>query len=178
VQTPCADVTCDSQPEQRKEQAMPEEPEQSIAEAIKLLFDCLYDLQRTVMQDWQSLNLSMAQVKVLMTLSFKGENSISRLAEALSIAHPTASQLVDRLVQAGLAERVEGATDRRFTLARLTEAGEQLAQRLWQGRMSHLQHSLAQLDQQDLAALRQGLRALNRITASLPAEPPTGDCDE
>jgi MarR family transcriptional regulator, organic hydroperoxide resistance regulator len=154
---------------------MSEEREQSIAEAIKLLFDCLYDLQRTVMQDWQSLNMSMAQVKVLMMLSFKGEKSISKLAEALSVSHPTASQLVDRLVQAGLAERVEQATDRRFTLARLTHAGEQLAQRLWQGRMSHLQHSLAQLDQQDLAALRQGLRALNQITASLPTDPPTGD---
>ena len=155
---------------------MSEEREQSIDEAIKLLFDCLYDLQRTVMQDWQSLSLSMAQVKVLMTLSFKGEHSISKLAEALSVSHPTASQLVDRLVQAGLAQRVEQATDRRFTLTRLTEAGEQLAQRLWQGRMSHLQHSLAQLDQQDLAALRQGLRALNQITASLPTDPPTGDC--
>jgi DNA-binding MarR family transcriptional regulator len=157
---------------------MSEEQKQSIGEAIKLLFDCLYDLQRTVMQDWQSLNMSMAQLKVLMMLSFKGEKSISKLAEALSISHPTASQLVDRLVQAGLVERVEQATDRRFTLARLTEAGEQLAQRLWQGRMSHLQQSLAQLEQQDLTALRQGLRALNRITASLPTEPPTGDCDE
>jgi MarR family transcriptional regulator, organic hydroperoxide resistance regulator len=157
---------------------MSEEQKQSIGETIKLLFDCLYDLQRTVMQDWQSLNMSMAQLKVLMMLSFKGEKSISKLAEALSISHPTASQLVDRLVQAGLVERVEQATDRRFTLARLTEAGEQLAQRLWQGRMSHLQHSLAQLDRQNLAALRQGLRALNRITASLPTEPPTGDCDE
>src|SRR6266508_5869871 len=153
---------------------MSEEREQIISEAIKLLFDCLYDMQRTVMQDWQSLNMSMAQLKVLMTLSFKGENSISKLAEALRITHPTASQLVDRLVQAGLIERVEQATDRRFTLARLTEAGEQLAQRLWQGRMGHLQHSLAQLDAQDLAPLRQGLRALNRITASLPTEPPAG----
>jgi DNA-binding MarR family transcriptional regulator len=154
---------------------MPEEQEQSISDASKLLFDCIYDMQRTVMQDWQSLNMSMAQVKVLMTLSFKGPTAISKLAEAMSISHPTASQLVDRLVQAGLVERVEQATDRRFTLARLTEAGEQLAQRLWQGRMGHLHYCLAQLDEQDLAALRQGLRALNRITASLPTEPPAGD---
>ena len=153
---------------------MSEEREQSIADASKLLFDCVYDMQRTVMQDWQSLNMSMAQLKVLMTLSFKGQNSISKLAELLGVSHPTASQLVDRLVQAGLVARVEQATDRRFTLARLTQAGEQLAQRLWQGRMGHLHQCLAQLDAQDLAALRQGLRALNRITASLPTEPPAG----
>ncbi len=154
---------------------MSEEREQLIKEACKLVFDCLYDMQRTTMQDWQSLNISMAQIKVLMILSFKGPAAISKLAEELGVSHPTASQLVDRLVQAGHVERVESTTDRRITLARLSEGGEQLAQRLWQGRMSHLRYCLARLDEQDLAALRQGLRALNSIIASLPTEPPAGN---
>lgn len=155
---------------------MSEEREQAISDASKLVFVCLYDMQRTTMQDWQGLSISMAQIKVLMILSFKGPAAISKLGEALGISHPTASQLVDRLVQAGHVERVESATDRRITLARLTEGGEQLAQRLWQGRMGHLRYCLAQLNEQDLSALRQGLRALNRITASLPTELPAGDC--
>jgi len=77
---------------------------------------------------------------------------------------------MDRLVQVGFVERVESTTDRRFTLARLTFAGEQLAQRLWQGHLANL-HAIAQLDEQDLSALRQGLRALNRITASPQMSP-------
>jgi DNA-binding transcriptional ArsR family regulator len=85
---------------------MAEERDQSIHEASKLLFLCLYDLQKNVMQDWQSLNMTMAQLKVLITLSFKGPAAISKVAEALSISHPTASHLVDRLVQTGLVERV------------------------------------------------------------------------
>jgi DNA-binding MarR family transcriptional regulator len=153
---------------------MSEEHDQPISEVSKLLFLCLYDLQRTVWQDWQSLNLTMAQLKVLLTLSFKGPAAISKLAEALSISHPTASHLADRLVEAGLVERVEHATDRRVTLARLTQSGETLAQRLWQGRLDHLHRCLAQLDAQDLAALRQGLRAFSHVVASLPAEPPAG----
>jgi DNA-binding MarR family transcriptional regulator len=153
---------------------MAEEHDEAISEVSKLLFLLLYDMQRTVMQDWQSLNMTMAQVKVLMTLRFKGPAAISKVAEVLGISHPTASHLVDRLVQAGLVERVEHATDRRSTLARLTEPGETLAQRLWQGRMDHQHNCLAQLDEQDLAALRQGLRALNRVAASLPSEPPAG----
>ena len=36
--------------------------------------------------------------KVLITLSFNGPTAISKLAEALGISHPTASQLVDRLI--------------------------------------------------------------------------------
>jgi hypothetical protein len=43
--------------------------------------------------------------------------------------------------------------------------------------MVHL-HALAQLDEQDFSALRQGLRALNRLAASLPTEPPTRDPSE
>ena len=151
-----------------------EEHDDPISEVSKLLFLSLYDMQRTVMQDWQSLNMTMAQVKVLITLRFKGPAAISKIAEALGISHPTASQLVDRLVQANLVARVEDSTDRRFTLARLTESGETLAQRLWQGRMDHLHYCLAQLDEQDLTALRQGLRSLNHVIASLPTEPPVG----
>lgn len=153
---------------------MAAERDQVIHEVSKLLFLSLYDLQKNVMQDWQSLNLTMAQLKVLITLSFKGPAAISKVAEALSISHPTASHLVDRLVQTGLVERVELATDRRSTLARLTESGEQLAQRLWQGRMDQLHYCLEQLEEQDLTALLQGLRALVSVTATLTSEPPSG----
>ncbi len=154
---------------------MSEQREQAIREASKLVFECLYDMQRTSMQDWQRLNISMAQTKVLMMLSFKGPMAISKLAEELGVSHPTVSQLVDRLVQVGHVERVESATDRRITLTRLSRDGEQLAQHLWQGKMSYLHSCLAQLNEQELAALRQGLHALTRVAASLPTEPPVGD---
>jgi hypothetical protein len=64
--------------------------------------------------------------------------------------------------------------DPRFTLAHLTQPSEQLSQRLWQGRMDHLHVCLAQLDEQDHAALLQGLRALTHVTAFLSSEPPIG----
>jgi DNA-binding MarR family transcriptional regulator len=153
-----------------KKEEMSEEQNQSINEVSKLLLECIFSMQRTVLQDWQALNMSMAQLKVLITLRFKGPTAISKLAEALGISHPTASQLVDRLVQVKFVERVESTTDRRFTLARLTSAGEQLAQHLWQGYLANF-HAIAQLDEQDLIALRQGLRALNRITASSQTSP-------
>lgn len=153
---------------------MSEERHQVISEVGKLLFVCLYEMQRTTVQDWQSLNLSMAQLKVLLTLSFKGPMAISKIGELLNISHPTASHLVERLVQASFVERIEDATDRRSTLARLTQEGEALAQRLWQGRAEHLQSCLAQLSAEDLSALRQGLRALNEIAEFLPTSTPAG----
>jgi|SRR5579884_1554469 len=142
---------------------MPEERDQLIHEVGKLLFLCLSTMQETVMQSWQGLNMTTAQLKVLLTLSMKGSAPISKLAHILNVSHPTASQLVDRLVQAGLAERVEDTTDRRITLACLTASGRELTQSLWQGRAGHLHDCLAQLDEQDLIALRQGLRALRGV---------------
>ena len=63
-------------------------------------------------------------------------------------------------------QRVEHAADRRYTLARLSSQGNMMVQRLRQGRENHLQHWLVQLDEPDLAALRQGLEALNRVLPS------------
>ncbi|HEY7418096.1 MAG TPA: MarR family transcriptional regulator, partial [Ktedonobacteraceae bacterium] len=135
----------------------------------------LSNMQQTVMQSWQGLNMTMAQLKVLLTLSMKRSAAISKLAHILNVSHPTASQLVDRLVQAGLVERVEDTTDRRVTLARLTEAGTALAQSLWHGRTGHLHDRLAQLDEQDLIALRQGLRALSCIMVQSSSEEPAAE---
>jgi MarR family transcriptional regulator, organic hydroperoxide resistance regulator len=145
---------------------MSEQNETNIHEISKLFFTLLYNVQRTTKADWQSLDLTMAQFKVFLTLNFEGEVPISKLAHTLGISHPTASHLVERLVQAGLVERVELAADRRYTLARLTSQGTMMVQRLRQGRENHLQHWLVQLDEPDLAALRRGLEALNRVVLS------------
>jgi DNA-binding MarR family transcriptional regulator len=149
---------------------MSEQNETNIYETSEIFFTLLYNIQRTTKAVWQSLDLTMAQFKVFLTLNFEGEVPISKLAQTLGISHPTASHLVERLVQAGLVERVEHATDRRYTLARLTSHGTMVVQRLRQGRENRLQHWLSQLDEQDLAALRQGLEALNRVVASSSQE--------
>ena len=140
-------------------------------EVIELLFIYSHEMQRTTATEWWSLELTMAQVKVLFTLAFEGKATIGKIAETLGVGPPTASHLVDRLVQAGLAERVEQSTDRRYTLASLTPQGETLVRRLRQGRRERLHNWLVQLDEQDVAALRQGLEALIRVAQSASSEP-------
>jgi DNA-binding MarR family transcriptional regulator len=154
---------------------MSQQDETNIHETSKLFFTLLYNVQRTTKADWQSLDLTMAQLKVFLTLNFEGEMPISKLAQTLDISHSTASHLVERLVQAGLVERIEHAADRRYTLARLTFQGAMMVQRLRQGREYYLQHWLVQLGEQDLVALQQGLEALNRVVASSYSQE-TGIC--
>jgi DNA-binding MarR family transcriptional regulator len=125
-------------------------------------------------QIWVELDLSMAQLKTLMTLYDAGELPIGQIAEALGVGQPTASHLVDRLVQGGLVLRTEDPLDRRRTLAELSPQGVELIERLREVRIESIQRWLARLDDTALAALHLGLRALAdvaRVDTSVPQSP-------
>lgn len=111
---------------------------------------------------WMEIDLTIAQLRTLLVLAEEGPLVIGQIAQRLGIGLSTGGHLVDRLVQAGLAERKEDVEDRRRTLARLTPKGEDL----YAGLLNHslqMQSLIQKLDDEDLTALLQGLRALNRL---------------
>jgi MarR family transcriptional regulator, organic hydroperoxide resistance regulator len=111
---------------------------------------------------WMEIDLTLPQLRTLLILAEEGPLVIGQIAQRLGIGLSTGGHLVDRLVQAGLAERMEDSEDRRRTLARLSTKGEELHARLL-NRIQHIQMLIQKLDEDDLAALLQGLRALNRV---------------
>lgn len=113
---------------------------------------------------WMDLELTMSQMKGLRTLAYHGPATVSGIADALKISLPTASQLVDRLVQAGLAERAEDPNDRRRILVRLSKRGQQLHDRLSQG-PRQFRFWLQRMNVEDLEALHRGYVALARIAS-------------
>jgi DNA-binding MarR family transcriptional regulator len=115
---------------------------------------------------WMSLDLSMAQLKTLMTLYNSGALPIGQLAELLGVGQPTASHLVDRLVQTQLVTRTEDPLDRRRTLAQLSPGGEEIVETINQTRFGTLRRWVAQLDDAALAAFHQGSRALAAVAKS------------
>ena len=118
-------------------------------------------LKATAGTVWMEIDLTIAQLRTLLVLAEEGPLVIGQIAQRLGIGLSTGGHLVDRLVQAGLAERAEDAGDRRRTLARLTPKGEDLYARLLNHPLQ-MQTLIQQLDEADLAALLQGLHALNR----------------
>jgi MarR family transcriptional regulator, organic hydroperoxide resistance regulator len=156
---------------------MGQENDDRVSEVLALFFRCLYGIQRTAKRDWRELDLTSAQLKVLVMLSFEDTLTINQLAQILGVSQPTASHLVERLVQAELVERVEHATDRRVILARPTARGEALVRRLRQGRLDGLRDWLAQLDEPELASLQRGLEALIRVMPSTPS-PHSGKAED
>lgn len=114
---------------------------------------------------WLDLDISMAQLKVLMAVAYVEHCPVGRVAETLSVGLPTASHLVDKLVVAGLVQRTEDAQDRRRTLVSLTDDGRELVSRLRQGGRERLQRWVSRMLPEDAAALRQGLQALAAVAA-------------
>ena len=111
---------------------------------------------------WMEIDITLPQLRTLLILAEEGPLVIGQIAQRLGICLSTGGHLVDRLVQAGLAERTEDSEDRRRTLARLSPKGEELHARLL-NRVQHIQTLIQKLEEDDLAALLQGLRALNRV---------------
>jgi DNA-binding MarR family transcriptional regulator len=147
----------------------------TIDEIIQAQRDLTRAMSDSFGQIWMELDFSMPQLKTLITLHRDGAQPIGQIAETLGVGQPTASHLVDRLVQSDLVVRTEDPQDRRRTLAELSPRGVELIERLRQSRFDQLTRWLAQLDDAALAALRQGLRALAEAAAAdvASARPPS-----
>lgn len=73
--------------------------------------------------------LSMPQFFLLMHLHRREQCGISDLSEQMDVTTAATSQLVDKLVQAGLLVRVEDPNDRRAKQVSLSPAGEALIEK-------------------------------------------------
>jgi DNA-binding MarR family transcriptional regulator len=143
---------------------MPRQRRDLIEDILKARATVFQAISAVTIPVWIDLDLTMSQMKGLRTLAHHNPATVTRFADALKISQPTASQLVDRLVQAGLAERSEDPDDRRRMLVRLSKKGQQLHERLSQG---HQQFRLwlQQMSSEDLDALHRGFGALALVAS-------------
>jgi len=74
----------------------------------------------------KSTGLSMPQFSILMQLHYKGPCGMSAISERFDVSAAAASQLVEKLVQAGYIERTEDPHDRRAKLLKLSTQGAKL----------------------------------------------------
>ncbi|MEN8200907.1 MAG: MarR family transcriptional regulator, partial [Thermodesulfobacteriota bacterium] len=104
-----------------------------IATVGRKLKDHIFSIQSGLPQEGggcRGEELSMAQVQVVMTVQACGGCTISRLAEQLQVSPPSASGMVDRLVEKGVLHRERSQEDRRKVVVRLSEQAAAQAQRM------------------------------------------------
>lgn len=124
--------------------------------------------------DWARLDLSMAQLKVLLRLSGERRPHLGDVASGLGVGLSTASHLVDRLVRHGLVQRCEDPEDRRRLLLTRTAEGEELVDRLRRAGRQRLFAWLDRLTPEELRALVRGMEALARAAAEEADRPGPG----
>ncbi len=117
-------------------------------------------MQFNAVSHWLMLELTFAQARALFMLAARKELTVSQLAKLLDVGKPTASILVQQLVERELVTRTEQETDRRLTIIRLSPKGEEIGAGRRREREKQWQRWLGQLSDEELMALAHGLIAI------------------
>jgi len=115
----------------------------------------------------KSTGLSMPQVSILMQLYYKGSCGLSEISERFDISAAAASQLADKLVQAGYLERDEDPSDRRAKLLRLSENGSKLVKDGIEQRYRWMENLAATLSAEDQKKIASALEMLTQAAQRL-----------
>jgi DNA-binding MarR family transcriptional regulator len=118
----------------------------------------------------RSADLSMAQFGTLMRLHHDEHCGVGDIANQMSISNAAASQLVDKLVQQRLVERIEDPHDRRAKRLSLTPTGQRLLDLSREARLAWTGDVVAQLPPARRASVTAALQTL--IEASQAVEEP------
>lgn len=119
----------------------------------------------------KSTGLSMPQFSILMQLHHKGPCGMSGISEGYEITPAATSQLVDKLVQSGLIQRVEDPNDRRAKLLSLTDKGRELILNGIKERYRWVDEMADKLTADERVQISEALDIMSRIATDLEAEP-------
>src|SRR5829696_9367561 len=119
-----------------------------------------------------AFGLTPAQVKVLLQLGTRQQMTIGEIATALDCSMPAASELVDRLVDAGHLVRASDPADRRRVLVAATPASQRISVHLCELREAQLRYALDQLEPEERPTFVKSLEALIAGLAHAEDVPP------
>jgi len=124
------------------------------------------------MGEWRrfvrEVGLSLHQLVFLMRLSGGGSCGVRDLGRGLGVSGAAASQMVDRMVQAGLVDREESAEDRRVRRVQLSARGRQLMERAARQRYQWVDALVGELAAGDRAVAARVISALIDAEQRLP----------
>jgi DNA-binding MarR family transcriptional regulator len=140
------------------------EDEELIEAGLRLLPVIGSSLYSAISQLGQAYHLTPAQVKVLLHLGSRGQMAMGDIAAALAISMPAASELVDRLVDAGHVLRASDPSDRRRVLIVATPESQRIGAELRELRCAQLRYALTQLAPDERPTF---IRALEALVAAL-----------
>lgn len=107
--------------------------------------------------------MSGAQKRIFYFLDLEGPRKMSEIAQLVNVSLPAATQVVDRLVRAGLVERVPDANDRRVIRIAFTREGEQTMKKIKAVHERRLKEVLEKLDAQERVELVEAFEKIHSL---------------
>lgn len=115
------------------------------------------------LEGWPELELTMPQFRALLLLG-QGPRRMGDLASHLGVSLPSATSVVERLVQKGLVERRDDPSDRRVVLCALTPRGREEVEKVWRAGQMRLEAVADALSTEELALV---VRAMELVLEAL-----------
>jgi DNA-binding MarR family transcriptional regulator len=111
-------------------------------------------------------DLTLNQLRVLFRLYYRQSLTMSDIAAALGVSQPTATGVIDRLVDRGLVARTIDKEDRRRVVVVLTEYGRQRVQTIRCAGADIAWKAIERLEREDQQALFDALGPLHELLAA------------
>ena len=108
-------------------------------------------------------NMPMSHVQVLAMLGDSGAMSVSEISKRLGIAKPNITPLVDRLVNAGLVDRVRSTTDRRVVNVVIQKEGRKRLREIRASLVAGIENWGSSLSMDDFRALNESLETVVKL---------------
>jgi len=112
---------------------------------LKLSEDIYSALSPGIPAERLSIDITVAQLRVLLVLQTTRVCRMSDIASQLHITLPTATGILDNLVKKELVERENDPQDRRQVICRLSGTGQQLIDGLWLSGQTQMEKLLDEL---------------------------------
>jgi DNA-binding MarR family transcriptional regulator len=136
-----------------------------VEEVVELMPKIGRGLYATLLDDPEIRGLTLPQVKALVYLYDMGERSMTEFAGGLAVTLPSASELVDRLIDRGLVERMVDPADRRRVLISLTEPAIAYGRRIHDLRRAQARAALDAMPIEERDCFLRSIRALSAALA-------------
>jgi DNA-binding MarR family transcriptional regulator len=141
---------------------MTSNPEKCVHEVLDVIPMVMRSL-RAEFRSHRRKDLNIPQFRTLMFLRRVPGAALSDVADHLGITPPSASTLIDGLVERRLVDRQESAVDRRRVTLALTEAGAGLAETSFRETQAVYVEYFSSFPQETLDIITQAMKALRPI---------------
>jgi DNA-binding MarR family transcriptional regulator len=144
-----------------------------LEEAVELVPRIVRQMMATFACYGEGRGLTLGQMKAVGYLYRHGRSTVGEVAEGLGLAMPTASELVDKLVERGLIERGVNPDNRRQVHVWLTEEAMAYGREVHALRRAQVRQVFDELNPGERAVFVRGLRVLvEAVSPPLPVSNP------